>query len=50
MKFLQKVSNVGDFFVILKQGCVHFKSKLLEIKKIFFILNFVLIKYNDYFI
>ena len=30
---------LGDF--ILKQGVVQFKSKLLEIKKIFFILNFV---------
>ena len=38
---------LGDFFVILKQGVVHFKSKLLEIRKIFFILNSMQIIYND---
>ena len=30
---------LGDYFRYPKTGVVHFKSKLLEIKKIFFILN-----------
>ena len=38
---------LGDFFVILKQGVVHFKSKLLEIRKICFILNSMQLIYND---
>ena len=41
---------LGDYFCYPKTGVVYFKSKLLEVKKIIFILNFVLIKYNDYFI
>ena len=48
---------LGDFFRYLKTGgggggggVVHFKSKLLEIGKIFFILNSMYIIDNDYFI
>ena len=42
MNILQKVCNVrGLILLSYNRGAVHFKSKLLEIKKIFFILNFV---------
>ena len=40
MKILQKMHNVrGLFPMSYNRGVVHFKSKLLEIGKIFFILN-----------
>ena len=42
---------LGDYFRYPNTGgVVHFKSKLLEIGKIFFILNSMYIVYNDYFI
>ena len=47
--FAESVQCYGTIFVILKQGGgVHFKLKLQDIKKLFFILIFVKIKYNNY--
>ena len=44
---------LGDYFRYPKTGgggVVHFKSKFLEIGKIFFVLNSMKIILNDYFI
>ena len=41
MQILQKVSNIRGLLLYSKMGVVHFKSKLLEIGNIFFILNSV---------